>query len=219
MNAVVGPVRQLGVDETSFLRAKRRHHTIYPTGLVDLERRCVIDMVQGDAAVDLRKWTANDGPDWLAGIEVVATGLAQSFRAGLSPHLDHAVRVADPFHVVRIGNRCVEAFRRRVITRRSGTGDARTTRSTSFASCSSPDPNSSTNEAAIGCCCRCGPATQTTKSSAPGSRKRAFVTCTWPATTPMQRSCWTKQSAAAPPTRSPKSDRSAPPSRRSAQRS
>ncbi len=32
----VGAVRQLGVDETSFLRANRDHHTIYATGLVDL---------------------------------------------------------------------------------------------------------------------------------------------------------------------------------------
>jgi transposase len=110
----VGRVRQLGVDETSFLRANRHHHTIYATGLVDLEGRRLIDMVEGNAAVDLRRWTANADPVWLAGIEVVATDLAQSFRAGLSPHLDHAVRVADPFHVVRVANRCLDAVRRRV---------------------------------------------------------------------------------------------------------
>ncbi len=40
----VGPVRQLGVDETSFLAANRGHSTIYATGLVDLEGRIVIDM-------------------------------------------------------------------------------------------------------------------------------------------------------------------------------
>jgi transposase len=110
----VGLVRQLGVDETAFLRANRVHHTIYATGLVDLEGRRVIDMVEGNSAVDLRKWTANADPGWLADIEVVATDLAQSFRAGLSPHLDHAQRVADPFHVVRVANRCVDAVRRRV---------------------------------------------------------------------------------------------------------
>jgi hypothetical protein len=32
-------VHQLGVDETSFLKANRRHATVYATGLVDLERR------------------------------------------------------------------------------------------------------------------------------------------------------------------------------------
>ena len=71
-------------------------------------------MVQGNAAADLRRWTANAHPDWLAGIEVVATDLAESFRAGLSPHLDHATRVADPFHVVRVANRCLDKVRRRV---------------------------------------------------------------------------------------------------------
>ncbi len=33
---------------------------------------------------------------------------------GLSPGLAHARRVADPFHVVRVGNRCVDQVRRRV---------------------------------------------------------------------------------------------------------
>ena len=45
---------------------------------------------------------------------MVATDLAESYRAGLSPHLDHATRVADPFHVVRVANRCMDTVRRRV---------------------------------------------------------------------------------------------------------
>ena len=38
----------------------------------------------------------------------MATDLAESYRAGLTPHLAHAVRVADPLHVVRVANRCVK---------------------------------------------------------------------------------------------------------------
>ncbi len=110
----IGAVTQLGVDETSFLRATRLHPTIYATGLVDLRARVLIDMVEGNAAADLRRWTDGADPGWLAGIEVVATDLAESFRAGLSPHLDHATRVADPFHVIRVANRCVDKVRRRV---------------------------------------------------------------------------------------------------------
>jgi transposase len=112
--ARIGRVRQLGVDETSFLKATRRHSTIYATGLVDLKRRVVIDMVKGNSAKDLRAWTAGADAVWLAGIRVVATDLAESFRAGLSPHLDHARRFADPFHVVRVANRCLDQVRRRV---------------------------------------------------------------------------------------------------------
>ena len=51
---------------------------------------------------------------WLGDIATVATDLAESYRAGLWPHLVHAERVADPFHVVRVANRCVDKVRRRV---------------------------------------------------------------------------------------------------------
>ncbi len=112
--ARVGPVRAMGIDETSFLSANREHATIYATGMVDLDRRRLIDMVEGNAAVDLRRWCAAQDPGWLLGVRVVATDLAESYRAGISPHLDHAIRVADPFHVVRVGNRCVDQVRRRV---------------------------------------------------------------------------------------------------------
>jgi transposase len=110
----IGRVRQLGVDETSFLKATREHATVYATAMVDLERHVVIDLVKGNSAKDVRDWTAGADPRWIAGIKVVATDLAESFRAGLSPHLDRARRVADPFHVVRVANRCLDQVRRRV---------------------------------------------------------------------------------------------------------
>jgi len=112
--ARVGRVGQLGIDETSFLAANRAHATIYATGLVDLRRHLLIDMVEGNAASDLRRWIRGADPSWVAGIKVVAMDLAESFRAGLSPDLDHAKRVADPFHVVRVANRCLDKVRRRV---------------------------------------------------------------------------------------------------------
>jgi transposase len=91
----IGAVTHLGVDETSFLAANRNHATVYATGLVDLQAKVVIDMVEGNSAADLRRWSAKADPGWLVGIEVVATDLAESFRAGLSSDLDHARRVAD----------------------------------------------------------------------------------------------------------------------------
>lgn len=110
----VGRVRALGIDETSFLAAKPQHPTIYATGLVDLRRRQMIDLIEGNSAGDLRRWCGAQDPAWLGDVRVVATDLAESYRAGISPHLDHATRVADPFHVVRVANRCVDQVRRRV---------------------------------------------------------------------------------------------------------
>ncbi len=74
----------------------------------------IIDMVEGNAALDLRRWCEAQSPLWLAGITTVATDLAESYRSGLNPHLAHARRVAGPFHVTRAANRCVDTVRRRV---------------------------------------------------------------------------------------------------------
>jgi transposase len=112
--ARVGPVRALGVDETSFLAANARHSTIYATGMVDLDRRIIIDMIEGNSGSDLGGWLDAQPTEWLEAVKVVATDLAESFRSGLSGRLDGAIRVADPFHVVRAANRCVDQVRRRV---------------------------------------------------------------------------------------------------------
>ena len=62
----VGGVTQLGVDETSFLKANAAHSTIYATGLVDLGAHILIDMVEGNAAADLRRWV-RQGRSGMAG--------------------------------------------------------------------------------------------------------------------------------------------------------
>ncbi len=74
----------------------------------------MIDVVPGNAAADLARWLDGQAVGWLAGIRVVATDLAGSYRAALDGRLQHAVRVADPFHVTRVANHCLEQVRRRV---------------------------------------------------------------------------------------------------------
>jgi transposase len=110
----VGCVRALGVDEHSYLAANRLHATIYATILVDLDRRRVIDLFEGKSAQKLRAWCAKRPKRWLSGVKVVALDLTDTYRLGLSPHLSHAVKVADPFHVTRVANRMLDEVRRRV---------------------------------------------------------------------------------------------------------
>ena len=117
----VKKVRALGIDETSFLSATREHRTIYVTGLVDLNRKRIIDLVEGNAATDLRRWCADQDPAWMRAIRVVATDLAESYRSGTSPHLDHADPRGRPFprrarSPTAASTRCAGASR----TRRSG---------------------------------------------------------------------------------------------------
>ena len=116
----VGRVRMLGVDETSFLKATRDHPTLFATGLVDLDGRIVIDVVRGNTSRDLGLWLDSQPEWWLDGIRVVATDLADSYRSGLVGRLDHALRVADPFHVVRVANQCLDKVRRRVQNQTTG---------------------------------------------------------------------------------------------------
>lgn len=94
--ARVGQVSELGVDETSYLKANREHLAVYATGLVDTKAGILIDMVEGNTAADLRKWRQRQPTEWLAGIGTVSIDITDSYRSGLSPHLDHALRVADP---------------------------------------------------------------------------------------------------------------------------
>lgn len=110
----VGRVRALGVDEHGFLAATPTHSTIYATTLVDLDRRRVIDLVKGRNAATLRRWLAGRSERWRKGVRVVALDLTDTYRSGLSPHLLHAKKVADPFHVVRVANRMLDGVRRRV---------------------------------------------------------------------------------------------------------
>ena len=98
----VGRVDKLGVDETAYLRANRTHPTRYATGIVDLDRRVVVDLIEGNTGFDLGEWLDLQPAEWLSGVSVVATDLAESYRKGLRGRLDHATRVADPFHVVRV---------------------------------------------------------------------------------------------------------------------
>ncbi|MGA9077401.1 MAG: transposase [Acidimicrobiales bacterium] len=110
----VGEVNSLGIDEKAFLRANAEHPTMYVTGLVDLERRVLIDVIEGNPVIDLSRWLSTRDETFLVGIATVACDLHEGYRSGLHPDLDHARQVADPFHVVAAGNRCVDEVRRRV---------------------------------------------------------------------------------------------------------
>ena len=70
----VGMVSQLGVDETSFLKANRFHPTLYATALVDTDAGILIDMVEGNTAADLREWGVQQSAEWLAGVGTVDSG-------------------------------------------------------------------------------------------------------------------------------------------------
>ena len=174
----VKKVRALGIDETSFLAATREHRTIYVTGLVDLNRKTIIDMVEGNAAPDLRRWCADQDSAWMSAIRVVATDLAESYRNGTSPTSTMPSEWLIPFtwsaSPTAASTRCAGASR----TRRSGTGAERPIRSIGSASSSSLAMNVSTSAAMTASCSGCATVIPTTNSSAPGWPRSRCATST-----------------------------------------
>lgn len=110
----IGVVVQLGMDETSFLAANARHPTVFVTGFVDLARRRLIDVIEGNSGPEVARWLARQPKAWQEGVQVVAADPHEGYRQGIRPSLEDAILVADPFHIAALGNRVVDDVRRRV---------------------------------------------------------------------------------------------------------
>jgi transposase len=107
-------VSALGVDETAFLRASPTRSTVFATGIVDLHRGQLIDIVPGRSRKVLADWLIARPTEWTAAVEVAALDPFRGYSSALSGGLPRAVRVLDPFHVVRLGLAAVDDVRRRV---------------------------------------------------------------------------------------------------------
>ncbi|MDQ6948006.1 MAG: transposase [Actinomycetota bacterium] len=104
-----------GIDETSFLAAHGAHLRSYVTGLVDLQRSRLLDIIEGNRGADVARWRGRRPKGWKAGVEVVATDPTKATAGASRPPLDHASLVADPFHIVALADhRTVDKLRRRV---------------------------------------------------------------------------------------------------------
>ncbi len=107
-------VRALGVDETSFLRASPTRRTQFVTGLVDLHRARLLDVVKGRAGAAVTGWLDGRDDGWLARVERVALDPYRScYYNALVGGLDAPEVVVDAFHIVKLGNTVVDEVRRR----------------------------------------------------------------------------------------------------------
>jgi transposase len=107
-------VTALGVDETAFLAANGKHHTVFVTGMVDVTGSRLLDVVQGRSATVLCQWIAAQPQPWRDGITVAALDPFRGYATALRTSLPYATRVLDAFHVTRLGFAAVDDVRRRV---------------------------------------------------------------------------------------------------------
>jgi transposase len=111
------PVRAVGVDETAFLRATGIHPTLFATGIADLtpgRPARLLDVVEGRSGAVLAGWLAERAPEWKATVATASLDPFRGYANALTTQLPDAVRVLDPFHVVKLGLDCVDQIRRRV---------------------------------------------------------------------------------------------------------
>jgi transposase len=104
----------MGVDETVFLHANRARHTTYVTGMVDLDRARLLDVVEGRSGKVLGDWLEARTQVWRDQIAVAALDPFRGYATALKTNLHNATIVVDHFHAVRLANSAIDDVRRRV---------------------------------------------------------------------------------------------------------
>jgi transposase len=114
---IQAPVRAVGVDETAFLRATGAHPTLFATGIADLtpgRPARLLDVVEGRSGTVLAGWLGECAEQWKTRVATASLDPFRGYATALSTQLPDAVRVLDPFHVVKLGLTAVDEVRRRV---------------------------------------------------------------------------------------------------------
>lgn len=118
--ARLGAPSAVGLDETSFLAATAEHPTMLVTGIIDLDRGRLVDVLPARNAVAVTDWLASKLAPWLAGIGHVVIDPYQPYATAVAAGLPDARLVVDHFHVIRLANAALDEVRRR--TQQATTG-------------------------------------------------------------------------------------------------
>lgn len=110
----------IGLDETSFVRTGRYRHTSFVTTVADVENHQIIEILPSRNYTDVAAWIDSQPAAWKERICFGALDLSATYAAVYSVVLPRAVQVADPFHVVKLANGCLDAIRRRVQSEQLG---------------------------------------------------------------------------------------------------
>lgn len=100
------PPRRLSLDEAHHRRGQE-----LATVVSDLDRRCVIDVLDGCTRGPVERWLAALPAETRAGIEVVSIDPSEAYRKAIQAVLPDARIVCDRFHLVRGANTALNVVR------------------------------------------------------------------------------------------------------------
>lgn len=123
------PVRELGVDEHRFARARFfrdeqdgswRRVEPWMSTFVNAATGQVLGVVDGRGSAGIRAWLDARSEQWRARVEVVAIDPSASFRSAIEQALPDAAISVDHWHLVRLANLTVTRVRQRVAREQLG---------------------------------------------------------------------------------------------------
>ena len=100
----IAQTEALGLDEHLMWRRGRFRTKAWATGIVDVGRGQLLDIVAGRTAQAPTRWLLARPRSWLGGVRWAVLDLSGPYRSAFDTALPEAEQVADPFHVVRLGN-------------------------------------------------------------------------------------------------------------------
>ena len=103
----------IGLDETSFVKLDARH-TDYVTTVADVENHQIIEILPTRKYTDVAGWIDKQPAAWKERIRFGALDMSATYAAVYSVMLPKADQVVDPFHLISLANRSLDAIRRRV---------------------------------------------------------------------------------------------------------
>ncbi len=109
----------IGLDETSFVKLGG-HHTAYATTVTDVEHHSIIDILPTRNYLDVAGFLDHQPEAWKSRVAYGALDMSATYAAVYSVILPKAAQVVDPFHVISLANRSLDAVRRRVQTEQTG---------------------------------------------------------------------------------------------------
>jgi transposase len=110
----------IGLDETSFVKLSSRNHTDYATTVADVENHQIIEILPTRKYTDVAGWIDKQPKPWKERIRFGALDMSATYAAVYSVMLPQVDQVVDPFHVISLANRSLDAVRRRVQTEQTG---------------------------------------------------------------------------------------------------